>query len=285
MTRTLLLIDGHSQFYRAIYAPGPPLTSPDGEPTKGTYIFTQMLLSVLRERAPTHVAVAVDGPRTKLERRRIDPTYKAKRHGGGDVPEEILVQVSRMKEIVKALGLPIFRARAWEADDVLATLVSRFHHEVDFTEVVTRDRDLHQLVSDKRNVACFDPQDGKLTRAEDVHKHWGVYPKRVVEMKILMGDPGDGVKGAPGIGPKRALDLIRQYGTAENVKANASRLPPAIRSCMDSYDVARGRMLVGLNREVALEPEVRSIKQLRFNGPDLASARPLFSQLGFRQVG
>lgn len=284
MTTTLLLIDGHSQFYRALFAPGTSaLTGPTGEPTGGTYYYLRMLLATLRDRKPTHVAVAVDGKRSNLERTRIYPGYKANRHKG-EVDPTIFMQIGRMQAITKALGLTVVRSDAWEADDILATLARRFRDQVDFTEVVTRDRDLHQLVTNKHHVALYDPQTRELTRAGDVKKHWGVPPKRVVEIKTLMGDPGDAVKGAPGIGPKRALDLIKEYGTAEAVKANADRLPVPMRDRILGFDVSLGRKLVGLNARAPLDPEVTSLKQLRFVGPDMERAKPLFRELGFRRV-
>lgn len=282
--RVLLLIDGHNLFYRAIHAPGPRLTAPDGELTSGTFFFTKMLLATLRDRAPTHVAVAIDGPRKMLERRKIDPAYKANRNAGQETPAEIIVQVARMKEVVVALGLTVVKSKGWEADDVIATLVRRYSPEVDHTEIVSRDRDLHQLVSDKRCVSIFDPQSRGVVRLAEVKEHWGVMPKQVVEMKTLMGDPGDNVKGAKGIGPVKARALIQEYGTAENVKANVERLPFAVRGCILPFDVARGRQLVGLNSEAPLVPEMDSIEHLSYSRPDLAGAQPLFDQLGFRRI-
>ena len=282
---TLLLIDGHSQFYRALFAPGPRLTAPNGEPTHGVYFFVRMLLSVLRDRAPSHVAVAIDGKSADLVRRALYPAYKANRHHGDDAAaQEMFAQINHMLALVRAFGLTIVRSRGWEADDVLATLVRRFHAEVDFTEVVTRDHDLHQFVSDKRHVSLYDPQTRKLTRVADVREEWGVGPKYVVEIKTLMGDSGDNVKGAKGVGPVKARDLILEYGTAANVKENAARLSPALRSCILPFDVVLGKQLVGLNTEAPLEPEVGSLDELRYVRPDMDAAQPLFDKLGFRRI-
>ena len=283
MTRSLLLIDGHSSFYRAVFSPGPRLTSPSGEPTNGTYIYMRLLLALLRERRPTHVAVAIDGSRGALVRRMMWKGYKATRVHRPDDGLEVQTQLRRMVELTRLLGLTIISSPGWEADDVLATLVRRFHRLVDRTEVVTRDRDLHQLVSDRKRVNLYDPQGDVVTREADVEKQWGVPVSQVVEVKTLFGDRGDGVPGVGGIGIKTATALIQRFGTVEQTQASASLLPKAVGRAILRADLKWCRALVALNADAPLHPEPDDVEALAFTGPNLQAAAPLFKILGFRR--
>lgn len=279
-TYHLLLIDGHSQMYRAIFAPGPKLTSPDGEPTHGTYYFTRMLLRLLREKRPQYCAVAVDGPRDRLERRRLYPAYKTNRHAEPD--PSIPVQIKRMLQIVKALGLPVISSPGWEADDVIATLARRFRDYEMRTEVVTRDKDLHQLVSDRYGVSLYDPQTDESVYDAQVEEHWGCRPERVVDAQTLIGDPTDCVPGVKGIGPKNARALLTEFGSIERALASP-HLSQRIRTAILEADLDLCRTLVRLNANCPLEPDPQLV-DLRYRGPRLSSARPIFKGLGFTRL-
>lgn len=281
----LLLIDGHSQFYRAIFSPGPRLTAPGtGEPTNGTYYFTRMLLALLREKKPQYIACAADGDRRDLERRRLYAGYKASRDRPGVPDPGIKQQIGRMVEITKALGIPVIYSKGWEADDVIATLARRFRRLVDRVEIVSRDHDLHQLVSNQHRVCLYDPQNDSYTQEIDVLREWGVPPKQVLEIKTLTGDSGDCVPGVGGVGPKRALELIKRFGSAQGVLESAALLPAGIRTAMLRCDLERSRALVRLNAHAPLEPDPDDVERLSFSKPDFVRASPIFGALGFRRL-
>ena len=123
MNDPIYLLDGHSQIYRAYYAPFRDLTSPTGEPTRATYVFCSMLLKLIREKQPAYLAMAIDGPAEALNRRRDYPDYKLTRKAA---PDDFHPQVARILQIVRLMGIPILESVGHEADDVLATAVERF---------------------------------------------------------------------------------------------------------------------------------------------------------------
>ncbi len=136
MAKTLYIIDGHSQIYRAYYAPFRDLTSPTGEPTRATYVFTRMLLRFIADRKPEYLAMAVDGPAEKLIRRKIYADYKITRK---PMPDDLPVQVNRIMQIVGAIGIPILRMEGYEADDIIATAAEKFAGEDMNVVLIRRD--------------------------------------------------------------------------------------------------------------------------------------------------
>src|SRR5436190_17820238 len=124
--KTLYLIDGHAQIYRAYYAPFGALTSPKGEPTRATHVFTQMLLNMLRDKKPDYVVMVMDTADETVFRTTLDPTYKANRQAS---PEDLAPQIERIVKILESIGMPILRIAGFEADDILATLAHRLRDE------------------------------------------------------------------------------------------------------------------------------------------------------------
>ncbi len=151
MRRTLFLIDGHAQIYRAYYAPMGDLTSPTGEPTRATHVFCQMLLNLLRDRRPDYLVMVMDviGPTFRHE---IDTEYKATRDAP---PEDFTPQFERIVSILEAMRIPILRRAGFEADDLMATLARRYKSEVDVC-LISSDKDLEQLLD--AHVTLYDPR-------------------------------------------------------------------------------------------------------------------------------
>tara|TARA_R100001460_G_scaffold27881_11_gene55952 strand:+ start:545 stop:1363 length:819 start_codon:yes stop_codon:yes gene_type:complete len=268
MRDKFLVLDGHGLIYRAIFRPGPPLTAPNGEPTRGTYTFCATLFALIESLQPTYLALADDAPRKSTFRRRIWPQYKANRERDAEgPPAEIVVQTARCKQIVKALGIPVIGAPTFEADDIIASLVEVCASDEVEVVIGSRDKDLHQLVGD----ACrlYDPADREWWDVERVEAKWGVRVDQIAEMQALMGDPTDNVPGIKGVGEKRARDAIIQHGTAAAFAEQAGH---------DLDHVALMRELVTLRRDVPLRV---SASALEFDGFDMAAARPLFQSLGF----
>lgn len=271
-----LLIDGPSEIYRAIHKRGPNLRSARGMPTKGPYLFTRSLSKILDRFDPDLLAVAMDRPRSLLARTRMFPAYKANRASNRD--DEIRYQYRMCVRIVRQLGIVAIELQHWEADDVIASLVNT-NAISDDVIIVTRDKDLHQVVSDR--VRIFDSVNSEILGPEDVERIWGVPPDKVAEVQTLSGDLSDNVPGVRGIGPKKAAALIREYGSVKELLKNLEDLSPSIQDGLATTNLTRMRKLVTLRSD--LTPFARP-KDFRFAGLDLERARRLFRALGFRSI-
>lgn len=209
----LVLIDGNAILHRAYHAL-PPLTAPDGSMVNAVYGFVLMLIKIFNELKPTHVAVAFDRPEPTF-RKELFTDYQAKRP---KMASDLVPQIEKIKEAVTAFGIPIFEVAGFEADDVIGTLAQKTNDEV---VIVTGDRDLLQLVSDR--VKVFLPvkglSEGKLFGEEEVTEKMGVPPKQISGFKALAGDASDNYPGVAGIGPKTAIRLLTGYGSVEKIIA------------------------------------------------------------------
>ncbi|MBI5724915.1 MAG: DNA polymerase I [Planctomycetes bacterium] len=278
MAKTFYIIDGHSQIYRAYYAPFRDLTSPAGEPTRATHVFCQMLLNFIRSRRPDYLAMAVDGPAEKLIRRRDYPEYKAHRP---PMPDDLLPQVNRIMQIVKAMGIPILACEGHEADDIIATLADRFAGPDLRVIVVSRDKDLDQIVNP--DVVLYDPLKDQTADAASILAGKGYPPEKAVEIQTLCGDATDNVPGVPGIGPKTAVKLVMQYGTADEVLKHADELTPKLcQNLRDNADkISLSRRLVTLDRSVPMDLK---LDDMAFTGVRAQAVRPIFVELGLNRL-
>ncbi len=210
--KRLLLLDGHSLAYRAFYAlPVENFSTTTGQPTNAVFGFTSMLINVLRDERPTHVAVAFDVSRQTFRTEQF-PEYKANR---AKSPEEFKGQVELIKEVLAALDIPVLTADGFEADDIIATLVRRSAGEADAVDIVTGDRDSFQLVDDR--VTVLYPLRGvselaRMTPAA-IEEKYGLTPAQYPDYAALRGDPSDNLPGIPGVGEKTAAKWIREYGS------------------------------------------------------------------------
>ncbi|MCG3132275.1 MAG: DNA polymerase I [Phycisphaerae bacterium] len=278
MSETLYLIDGHYQMFRAFYAPFRDLSSPTGEPTKATHVFCQMLLGLLRDRKPDYLAVVVDVSDETVFRRDIDPEYKAHRE---PAPEDFEVQFNRVVQIVERVGIPIFRVPGYEADDVTATIAERLRDRDVICYLVSRDKDLDQLLTDR--VHIFDPTKDEVVTPESLVTSKGYAPEKAVEIQTLTGDSTDNVPGVKGIGPKTAVKLIEKYGTAAEVVRHAAEQTPKMRENLEAFAdrLDTVRKLVTLRRDV---PVTFELERCRTGAFDLGAALPLFEELGFKTL-
>lgn len=276
--RTFFIIDGHAQIYRCYYAPFRPLTAPSGEPTKATFLFMQMVLSLLRDKRPDFLAVALDHGDETVFRVQIDPTYKANRQ---PPPEDLPPQTERIVEILEAMQVPILRMPGFEADDLMATLCERFAGDDLDVVLVSRDKDLDQLVD--AHVRLYDPVRDALMDAEAIRKEKGYGPEQAIDAQTLMGDSTDNVRGVDGVGPKKAADLLAKYGSVTGVLANADSLTPKLRESVREF-AARAdivRQLVTLRRDVTFEFDLQSAAVPRFA---LGATRPILQGLALNRL-
>ncbi len=274
---TLYLVDGSNYVFRAFYAIR-ELTNSRGFPTNAVYGFTTMLLRFLREHKPEWIAVAFDvkGPTFRHE---AFPEYKANRKA---TPDSLLPQIPRIKEVVRAFAIPVLEQRGIEADDILGTLAVRHAAAGGQVVVVSGDKDLLQLVSER--ILVMDPMRDKTYDVAAVREKFGVGPDKVVEILGLTGDASDNVPGVPGIGPKHAQRLIEEFGTVENVLAQAdrvknARLRAALRQHADLARLSRELVTIRTQADIALDPEA-----FRWQGPDAARLEALFADLEFSSL-
>ena len=277
-----LIIDGHSMTYRAIFKQGPVLSSPTGEPTKGTFLFCKMLFSLVQELEPSYLVMASDVPRDETFRRELYPEYKLNRDKDGPPSEDVFIQVNRIREIVDSLGVPVLTIPPFEADDIIASLVSVCASRDVECVVASRDKDLHQVVGP--NCRLFDPQTHEWIDEVVVENVWGLPASKVVEIQTLAGDTTDNVPGVRGIGKRKASQLIEKFGSARAVWDGATNPTNGMQAWMrdvlieTDYDLCR--RLVELRKDVPLNIDTDDIE---FTGFDMKAARPIFDKLGFTQ--
>jgi len=278
MEKTLYIIDGHYQIYRAFYAPFRDLTSPSGEPTKATHVFCQMLAGLIRERRPDYLAVVMDTSDETVFRCEIDPAYKANRE---PPPDDFHIQADRIVSIIETIGIPLFRLPGFEADDIAATIAERLKSDDIETFLVSRDKDLEQLLSDR--VRLYDPTRDEVIDPEVLQTRKGYSPAEAVEIQTLTGDPTDNVPGIKGVGPKTAVKLIRKYGSVEGVLAHCDELTPKLRENVRAFAdrLETTRRLVTLRRDVPVDFELEACALERFR---LDRALPIFDELGFNRI-
>ena len=277
--KTFYLIDGHAQIFRAYYAPfGAQLNAPDGEPTKATYIFSQMMLGILERQQPDYLAVALDYGDSSTERKEFYPEYKANRDAA---PEDFGPQVRRIEELLGIMSIPTFKVKGQEADDIIATIGRLLEDEDIELRIVSKDKDLHQLLTHK--VKMWDPQKDFITDPVNLLEDKGYTPEQAVEIQTLTGDSTDNIPGVPGIGPKKAVDLIKKYGSVEGVREHVDELTPKMSENVANqgnlFDLTR--RLVTLNREVDFEFDLAAC---RTDKVTLKKLKPRFEELGFRRL-
>jgi DNA polymerase-1 len=275
--KTLTLIDASGFIFRAYHAL-PPLTTSKGVPTHAVLGFTRMLLKLMRERKPTHLALCFDLDSRK-GRLAIDPQYKANREA---TPDDLLKQFGTIRKIADVLELPIVEVQGWEADDVIATLVDRARAGGFEVEIVTSDKDFLQLL--QPGVRIYDAMKDKPISEADALERYGVKASQMRDYQALVGDAIDNIPKVPGIGPKTAADLLAQFGTVEALMARVDEVQkPKIREALKANleQLKRALQLVSFRHDLPLtnDPESFARRELR-----AAEARALFTELEFYRL-
>jgi DNA polymerase-1 len=240
----LLLIDGHSMAYRAFYAlPVDNFKTSMGQPTNVIYGFASMLINLIKEEQPTHLAVAFDVSRKTFRTEKF-PEYKANRVS---TPDEFRSQMSLLNEMIDCFGIKHFEQEGYEADDIIASLSKQAQDKKFEVFICTGDRDSFQLVNE--NVTVLYPKKGvtEMSRMTPsaVYEKYGLTPKQYPDFAALRGDPSDNLPSIPGVGEKTATKWITDYGTLEQLIANAEQIPGKVgQSLRDNLKT------VQLNREL-----------------------------------
>lgn len=277
---TLLLLDGNSLAFRAFYAlPAENFKTKNGLTTNAVYGFTAMLINLLRDEQPTHVAAAFDVSRQTFRSERY-PEYKANRSA---TPDEFRGQIDITKEVLVALGITVLAEPGFEADDIIATLATQAEQEAFRVLVVTGDRDSLQLVSP--DVTVLYPRKGvsDLTRftPDAVVEKYGLTPTQYPDFAALRGDPSDNLPGIPGVGEKTAAKWIVEYGSlqglVDNVDSVRGKVGDSLRANLSS--VVLNRELTDLVKDVPLP---QTPDTLRMQPWDRDQIHRLFDDLEFR---
>ncbi|HQV26842.1 MAG TPA: DNA polymerase I [Thermoflexales bacterium] len=281
----LILIDGHSLAYRAYFAMvNTPLSienaSGEKEMTGAVFAFANMLLKVWNQEQPTHLAVAFDVGRTFRDD--LYAEYKGTRE---KMPEELVVQLKRIQQVVDALSVPIYTAEGYEADDVLGTLARRASGEGMDVVIVTGDRDALQLVSPNVKVLTsrqrFD--DTIVYDEAGVLEKYGVTPAQLIDYKALVGDTSDNVPGVSGIGEKTAQALIQQFGTLDAMYLNLDAITakrPRTALTEQRANAYLSKQLVTIKTDVPLEVDWDACR----TSPDYTRTLNLFRELRFESL-
>ena len=251
----LVLVDGSGYIFRAFHAL-PPMTRRDGTPVNAVYGFTAMLLKLVDDLQPDHVAVVFDVAR-KTFRSDIYPEYKANRP---EPPEDLVPQFALVRAATKALSLPLLEAPGFEADDLIATYARLGEDAGLATLIVSSDKDLMQLV--RGDITMLDPMKQRRIGADEVFERFGVAPEKVIDVQALAGDSTDNVPGVPGIGIKTAAELIQTFGDLDNLLANAATIkqPKRRENLINFAEQARiSRQLVMLRDDAPMPLELSAL--------------------------
>ncbi|HEY76544.1 MAG TPA: DNA polymerase I [Thermoflexia bacterium] len=283
MTPKLVLIDGHALAYRAFHAlPVDRFATRDGEPTNATYGFTSTLLHILQEHHPDYIAVCFDAGRSGRDL--TYPQYKSQRDR---MPDAMHIQMDRIRQVVEALGIPIFELEGFEADDLLGTLSRQAAEQGIETLIVTGDRDLLQLVGPNVKVFLAGRRlsEGKVYDEEAVRaRYGGLSPTQLRDYKALVGDKSDNIPGVEGVGDKTATRLLRQYGSLEAIYDHLDEIQPArFRTALEKgrEDAFLSRQLSTIRTDLPVELDLEACKARQF---DRERVLELFRQLEFRSL-
>lgn len=279
--KTLLLIDAHALIHRSYHAI-PPLTTPKGEPIGAIYGLTRALLKTMKEHEPDYVAAAFDRPEPTF-RKEMFEAYKAQRP---KAPDELVSQLIKARELFTKLNIPIFELPGFEGDDIIGTLAAKFGADENLhITILTGDMDTLQLVKGKQIVVCAPKKGISETITYDanaVRARYELNPDQMTDYKGLVGDPSDNIPGVPGVGPKTALQALKEFGTIENLYASMKEDHKLAKKFLPyKKDALFSKKLATISLEV---PLVVSLPDLQYKKPDDSALSRYFLELGFESL-
>ncbi|MEJ2561069.1 MAG: DNA polymerase [Anaerolineales bacterium] len=281
----LFLIDGHALAYRTYFAltrAGDPSRwiTKSGEPTAGTYGFVSVLLSLLEREKPEYLAVSFDTGRTFRDD--LFAEYKATRE---KMPDDLRLQIKRIREIIAAFGIPILEAEGYEADDVLGTVARQASAQGVHTIIVTGDRDLLQLATDDVTIQLSGQKLSEATDygPEQVRERYDLDPGQLVDLKALVGDSSDNIPGVRGVGEKTATSLLQKYHTLDNIFANLAEVQSRFRNKLEQGrdDAYLSKKLGQIETDVPIEFNLESCRAQAYNRDEIVD---IFRELEFRTL-
>jgi DNA polymerase I len=281
----LYLVDASVFIFRAYYSVPLELADRDGNPVNAVHGFARFLGDLLERESPARIAVAFDESLEQSYRNEIYPAYKANRE---PAPVELKRQFGLCREVVRALGIADYGSSRYEADDIIGTLATRARAAEVPVTVVSRDKDLTQLIGahDTYWDAVADVRYGY----DDIEQRFGVKPERMADFLALMGDAVDNIPGVPGVGRKTAATLLKHFDTLPGVYDNIAAVPKlkfrgatfVAQSLAEHREAAfMSRQLTGIACDM---PLVAAVADLQPQAPDLAAVEAIYERLGFGRM-
>jgi len=279
---TLMLIDGNSLTYRAFFALPTDMATASGQVTNAVFGFTSMLVNLLRDHRPDHLAVVFDRPEPTFRHEAVE-TYKANR---SEAPDILRQQMGLVRQVVDVLHIPVLELAGFEADDLIATLATEAEARGDDVLIVTGDRDSYQLVHDPHVRVLYNRRgvsDYALYDEAGIEERTGVRPEQYVQYAALRGDPSDNLPGVPGVGEKTAAKLIVKYGGIDGIYEHIDEQTPKLRQNLAEHEeaVRTNATVMVLRRDapVTVDPD-----ELVVGDHDMDEVRQLFDFLEFRTL-
>ena len=281
--KQLILVDGSGYIFRAFHAL-PPMNTSRGLPTQAVYGFIRMLLKLLKDVRPSHIAIVFDSPKRTF-RDDLFADYKANRT---EAPNDLIVQIPYIHRAVEAFRIKSLMIEGFEADDVIGTLAKRAAKEDFVVTLITADKDFMQLVGP--HVTLWDTMRDKRVGAREVRERFGVEPSALVDIQALTGDTIDNIKGVPGVGEKTASALIQKFGRIKQLYENLDRIEEAgIRGAKKvagllaehraAVDLARRLVRIETDMPLKIEPD-----EFAWRGVDEKLAADLLRELEFNSI-
>ncbi|AFZ82647.1 DNA polymerase I [Candidatus Kinetoplastidibacterium crithidiae] len=277
MSESLLLVDGSSYLYRAFYAL-PELKNSKGDHTGAIYGIVSMLRKLLSKYETNYFACIFDAP-GKNFRHDICSSYKSNRPL---MPQDLINQIDKIYQIIKALGLPVFSIKGVEADDVIGTISDLFSKKYECQVIIaTGDKDLAQLVNKK--VKLINTMNEEVLDESGVLKKFGVSPSLIIDYLMLIGDSVDNIPGVAKIGPKTALKLLSEFGSVENIIASVDKITGVIGKNIRDFipNFINTRKLITIKRDCNLSPYFERIEDFKKKSIDFNSLKNLYESLDF----
>jgi len=283
---TVHLVDASPYIFRAHFSLPSSIKTPDGSPAAASYGFTSFLLKLIADEKPTHLAVTFDRSLNSSFRNEIYPAYKEQRVLP---PPELEAQLDACEEIAAALGAATFIDDRYEADDLIGALCARLEPAGHGAVIVTSDKDLAQLVTER--ITLLDFSKGLRLDAAAVFEKFGVRPDQITDYLGLAGDTVDNIPGVKGIGGKSAAELLGQFGHLEELYERLAELPwSKIRGAKSLHaKLVANREIAFLSKQLATVareiPGVKAVlKDLEYKGADAGKVEALFQRLGFNKI-
>ncbi len=281
--KQLILVDGSGYIFRAFFAL-PPMNTSRGLPTQAVYGFIRMILKLLKDVRPSHIAIVFDSPK-KTFRDDLFADYKANR---AEAPNDLVAQIPYIHRAVEAFRIKSLMLDGFEADDVIGTLAKRAAHEHFIVTIITADKDFMQLVGP--HVTLWDTMRDRRVGVREVKERFGVEPAALVDIQALTGDTIDNIKGVPGVGEKTAAALVQKFGGVKEIYENldcieetgirgAKKIAGLLREHRAAVDLARRLVRIDTEVPLSVEPD-----EFAWRGVDERAAAELLRELEFHSI-
>lgn len=277
--KKIVLVDGNNLLFRSYYATlytGNIMRNKDGFPTNGVYGFVNMINKIVNDEKPEYMMVAFDIGKTFRHEK-----YERYKDGRKETPDDLKVQFPIAKKILAAMGIKYLECAGYEADDIIGTVSMWCEKDPEYEAlIVSSDKDLLQLISDKTMVKLLKTKDYIMMDRKTFNETYGFEPIHMIDLKALMGDASDNIPGVRGIGEKGAIKLVSEYTTIENIYANINNIKGATQTKLieGKDDAYYSKDLVTIYREVPLDVSFDDLKYKNCNIEELTS---IYKDLGF----